>query len=195
MKKNLVFAFLVFSMIFISCDQDFNTIGADLVGDEHFDFSTYEPVLKAYSVKTNEVQTNNLPINPLGIYNNPYFGETQASFVTQVSLVTSQPKFGTSVQVENVILYVPFFSKVETTNTDGSKVYTLDSIYGNNKESKIKLGVFENGYVLNAFDDATDFQTNQRYYSDGSSNGGSIDFDNLKNALRIYQLQCLKTKI
>lgn len=167
-------------MVFISCDQDFNTIGSDLVGDEHFDFSTHEAQLKAYSVKTNEVQTNNLPINPLGIYNNPYFGITKANFVSELSLATAQPKFGTNVQVENVILYVPYFSTVETNNTDGSKVYSLQSIYGANKESKMKLSVYENGYYLNSYNPNDNFQTQQRYFSDGSTNGNIINFENLK---------------
>jgi hypothetical protein len=180
MKKNITVLFLVFAMVFISCDQDFNTIGSDLVGDEHFDFSTHEAQLKAYSVKTEDVQTNNLPINPLGIYNNPYFGVTKANFVSQVSLAAAQPKFGTNVQVENVILYVPFFSTVETTNTDGSKVYALNSVYGANKESKMKLSVFENGYYLNAYNPLDNFQTQQHYFSDGTTNGTQINFENLK---------------
>lgn len=180
MKKHITVIFLVFTMVFISCDQDFNTIGSDLVGDEHFDFSSHEAQLKAYSVKTNEVQTNNLPINPLGIYNNPYFGVTKANFVSQLSLVTAQPKFGTNVQVENVTLYVPYFSTVETNNTDGSKVYSLQSIYGANKESKMKLSVYENGYYLNSFNPNDNFQTQQRYFSDGSTNGNIINFENLK---------------
>jgi hypothetical protein len=180
MKKHITVLFLVFAMVFISCDQDFNTIGSDLVGDEHFDFSTHEAQLKAYSVKTEDVQTNNLPINPLGIYNNPYFGVTKANFVSQVSLAAAQPKFGTNVQVENVILYVPFFSTVETTNTDGSKVYALNSVYGANKESKMKLSVFENGYYLNAYNPLDNFQTQQHYFSDGTTNGTQINFENLK---------------
>lgn len=180
MKKHITVLFLVFTMVFISCDQDFNTIGSDLVGDEHFDFSTHEAQLKAYSVKTNEVQTNNLPINPLGIYNNPYFGITKANFVSELSLATAQPKFGNNVQVENVILYVPYFSTVETNNTDGSKVYSLQSIYGANKESKMKLSVYENGYYLNSYNPNDNFQTQQRYFSDGSTNGNIINFENLK---------------
>jgi hypothetical protein len=180
MKKHITVLFLVFAMVFISCDQDFNTIGSDLVGDEHFDFSTHEAKLKAYSVKTEEVQTNNLPINPIGIYNNPYFGVTKANFVSQVSLATEQPKFGTSIQVENVILYVPFFSTVESTNTDGSKVYALNSVYGTNKESKMKLSVYENGYYLHSYNPLDNSQTAQRYFSDGSANGTSINFENLK---------------
>ena len=181
MKKKIAVLFLVFSMVFISCDQDFNTIGGNLVGDEHFDFDKYiVQGLKAYSVRTNEVQTNNLAINPIGIYNNPYFGQTQANFVTQASIATPQPKFGTNVQVENVTLYIPYFSTAEETNSVDETTYTLDSIFGSNKESKIKLSVYENGYFINNLDSNTEFQDSQRYYNDGSSNGGTIDFDNLK---------------
>ena len=181
MKKKIAVLFSVFAMVFISCDQDFNTIGADLVGDEHFDFDQYiVQGLKAYSKPTGEVQTNNLPINPLGFYNNPVFGQTKANFVTQLSLAVSQPKFGTSVQVENVTLYIPYFSKVKTINSDGSKVYSLDSIYGADFESKMKLSVYENGYYINGLDPNNNFETSQRYFSDGSSNGTVIDFDNLK---------------
>jgi hypothetical protein len=169
MKKKIAVLFLVFSMVFISCDQEFNTIGADLVGDEHFDFDKYEVQgLKAYSVKTGEVQTNNLPINPLGFYDNPYFGQTKANFVTQLSLVTPQPNFGTSVQVENVTLYVPYFSTVKTTNEDGSREFTLDSIYSKTeagKISKMKLNVYENGYYLSSFGGANQDVT-AKYYSD-----------------------------
>lgn len=173
MKKKIAVLFLVFSMVFISCDQDFNTIGSDLVGDEHFDFDTYNVALKAYSVRTGEVQTNNLPINPLGFYKNPFFGDTKANFVTQLSLTTAQPKFGTSVQVDDVTLYIPFFSTIETTNSDGSREYSLDSIYGSDIESKMKLNVFENGYYLNSLDPDNNFETSQKYYS---------DFDNIIDA-------------
>lgn len=165
MKKKIAVLFLVFSTVFISCDQDFNTIGADLVGDEHFDFDTHEVGLKAYSIRTNEVQTNNLPINPLGFYDNPYFGETNANFVTQLSMDTQQPSFGTNVQIENVTLYIPYFSTLKTTNSDGSREFTLDSIFGADKESKMKLSVYENGYYLNSFGGSNQDES-AKYFSD-----------------------------
>ncbi|SEP74011.1 DUF4270 domain-containing protein [Flavobacterium urocaniciphilum] len=165
MRKSIAIISLLFSMVFISCDQDYNTVGADLVGDEHFDFDKYEVDIKAYSQATQEVQTNNLLVNPLGFYKNPYFGDTKANFVTNVSLNNFQPKFGTNVQIENVTLYIPYFSTVDETNDDGSKTYTLDSIYGANPESKMKLSVYENGYYLSQFD-ANDQSLDSRYYND-----------------------------
>jgi len=181
MKKKIAVLFSVFSMVFISCDQDFNTIGADLVGDEHFDFDAYTVQnIKAYSVKTGEVQTNNLPINPLGFYNNPYFGETKANFVTQAALTAVQPDFGTDVKVENVTLYVPYFSTLISTNSNNESTYKLDSIYGANKESKMKLSVYENGYFLNSLDPSNNFEDEQRYYNNSTSNSGAINFEGLK---------------
>lgn len=168
MKKIVAVATLVFSTVFISCDKEFNTIGADLVGDEHFDFDKEEisgTDLKAYSLPTGEVQTNNLPVNPIGFYKNPHFGDTKANFVSQISFAGSQPKFGTSVQIENVTLYIPFFSHVESTDSDGASTYKLDSIYGADPESKMKLSVFENGYYLSSFD-AVDQTISSKYYSD-----------------------------
>ena len=32
---------LLFAFTFISCDKDFNTLGSDIVGDEHFTFEKY----------------------------------------------------------------------------------------------------------------------------------------------------------
>lgn len=180
MKKNSIILFLVFLITFVSCDKEVNTLGADLIGAEHFDFSSYQTKLKAYSIKTDEVQTNNLPINPLGIYNNPYFGVTKSDFITQASLAQIKPKFGTNVQIENVTLYIPYFSSVVSSSADGSRVYKLQSIFGNNKESKMNLSVYENGYFLNSFNPTDNFQTQQRYFSDGSSNGTVIDFNNFK---------------
>jgi hypothetical protein len=166
MKKNLSIAFLIFSMVFISCDQDFNTIGSDLVGDEHFDFDQYVVQgLKAYSVSTGDVQTNNLPINPLGFYNNPYFGETKANFVTQAALTAVKPDFGTAVKVENVTLYVPYFSTLISTNSNNESTYRLDSIYGTTEDSKMKLNVFENGFYLDS-NSSTNQSEIAKYYSD-----------------------------
>jgi hypothetical protein len=40
--------------------------------------------------------------------------------------------------------------------------------------------VYENGYYLNSFNPNDNFQTQQRYFSDGSTNGNIINFENLK---------------
>ena len=163
-KKVLLF-FLV--VLFVSCDKDFNSIGADIVGDDHFDSDLYVAQnISAYSKATFPVQSNNLTTNPLGVYDNPVFGKTTASFVSQVQLNSVAPTFDASAVITKVELLVPYFSTLKSTETDGSKIYELDSLYGT---SKIKLEVFESGYFLRDFDPAATTQTTQLYYSDMNS--------------------------
>lgn len=177
MKKYFKIIALTISVVFVSCDKDFNTVGSDLVGDEHFDYDVDQNAeIKAYTVPTGEVQTNNLTINPLGIYNNDVFGTTSASFVSQLSLSIGKPDFGTNVVVRDVYLYVPFFSKVSVTDSDNNSTYELDSIYSNNFDvqddldqlinKKIKLSVYENGYYIQNSDPEGGIQ---KYYSDMES--------------------------
>ncbi len=182
MKFNAFFkaSFLITVMgLIVSCDKDFNEIGANLIDDIHYDFeSEYKSVL-AYNVPTGVVQTSNLPINSLGFYNNPVFGSTTSSFVTQVELGTADPKFygmfntngtpNTSFTIDSVYLYVPYFSRVKTTDaTSGDSTFELDSIYGQN--NKLKLSVYRSGYFLRNLDPATGLQEQQRYYNDEINN-------------------------
>jgi hypothetical protein len=165
MKNRFNLLLLIFATVLVSCDKDFNTVGTDLIGDENFQFDKYEVQnIKAFSKATGDIQTNNLFLNQLGVYNDPYFGKTEASFVTQVSLSNTPPDFGTNPEIENVILYVPYFSRITNTDANGARTYVTDSIF--NKTEKIKLSVYENGYFLNSLDPNDNFQSQQKFYSD-----------------------------
>jgi hypothetical protein len=177
-KKIIQFIFItVLSLSIFSCDKDFNTIGGEVIGVDHFQFGIkdYEATVTAFNQDLGTVQTNNLIVNPLGIYHNTTFGKTTTHFVTQVTLPTAVPTFTTineEPEIKEVILYVPYFSKKGTTDEDGVATYTLDSVYG---ISKLKLSVFENGYFLRDFDPNSQFTEAQKYYSDQLS-----DFENNK---------------
>lgn len=175
-KKLIQYTFIaVLALSFFSCDKDFNTIGGNVIGDDHFQFGIkdQDATVVAYNQDLGAVQTNNLVTNPLGIYNNPAFGKTTAHFVTQVSLPgTTAQTFNPNPVIEEVILYIPYFSRKGTTDSEGVATYELDSVYGT---SKLKLSVFENGYFLRDFDPNTQFAEAQRYYSDQLS-----DFENNK---------------
>lgn len=162
-------ALILFAFIFISCDKDFNTLGSDIVGDEHFNFEQYNAAnLNAYIKSTGPIQTNNLPINALGIYNNPAFGTTKAHFVSQIEMVNPNPSLGYNHYIDtvndSVYVYIPFYSTLESTSTDGDRVYKIDSIYGDS-EAKFNLKVYENGYYLRDFD-PSDNNQRQKYFSD-----------------------------
>src|SRR5574343_190855 len=195
--KLILFAFL---LVVVSCDKDFNSVGSDLVGDEHFNYEIDSLAeIKAYTKATGEVQTNNLSVNSLGIYKNDVFGTTTASFVTQVGMTVGNPDYGTNVQIRDVYLYVPFFVSNKVTDTNGDSTYELDSIFSNNYDvdanldqlssKKFKLSVFENGYFLQSSEPNGDIQ---KYYSDmgsiidsnkkgSDSNGNSINNGNRLN--------------
>jgi hypothetical protein len=156
-------------LLVVSCDKDFNTIGSEIIGDGHFEFDKYEVQnLKAYSKATGAVQSNNLTINSLGVYNDPFFGKTTSTFVSQLELDQVAPNFGLDVEIktiDSVYLYVPYFSKIQTVAVGNQpNIFRLDSIYGN-IESSINLGVYESDYFIRNFD-AVNPEVSQKYYSD-----------------------------
>ena len=169
MKKSFlkISSLLFLFVLLISCDKDFNSLDSEVIGDDHFDLELYdEATVVAYSKATGVVQTNNLPLNALGIYKNDFFGTTKAHFVTQVELGSENPSFGFNPIIDSVYLYVPYFTELKSTETSGERVYELDSIYGNAETGKFRLKVLENGYYLRDLDPADNLQSSQKYFND-----------------------------
>jgi len=148
--KTFLFGFLV--VFATSCDKDVNEIGADFVDSDHYEFITQKFDVNSYNQSLGPVQTNNLPINALGYYNNPVFGTTTASFVTQLEMASANPTFykpTSQIDIDSVYLYVPYFSKLTSVDATGQGTYELDSIYGS---GKIKLDVYRSNYYLRNLD-------------------------------------------
>lgn len=179
-KQILIVAIIV---LFASCDKDYNEIGADLIGDNHFDFKSETFSVVAYNQGFGEVQSDNLVVNALGIYENPAFGKTTANFATQLSMDTYNPTIGANPVIDSVYIDIPYFvSSTTTIVSTGGKGYTLDSIYlpKTPKLPKIKLGVYESGYFMRDKDPIGGFQDAQKYFTDQNA-----DFDNLKIGTRL----------
>lgn len=160
--------------LFAACDKDFNELGTDIVGDDHFGFERYTgATVKAYNQKLGPIASNNLPINALGFYTNPAFGTTQANFVTQVELDDEDPTFNntdpTNYQqlpvIDSVILNVPYFSTLKETDSNNHRTYDLDSIYGPS-ESKFQLSIYQSNYFLRDLDPSQALAERQLYYTD-----------------------------
>lgn len=173
MKKIVLnIALLVSVITFTACDKDFNTIGSDVIGDDHFDFNKKDDIsLIAYTRATGSVQSNNLPLKALGIYNDPFFGETKASFVTQISLANNAPDFGFELerkQFDVVNLYIPY-SSTQTGSGTGNEpnTYSLNEIFGK-EDHTFNLKVTTSNYLLREFD-AINPEIRQKYYSDQKS--------------------------
>ncbi|MEZ4853236.1 DUF4270 domain-containing protein [Flavobacterium sp.] len=171
MKKILFLTFVVAAIV-LSCDDDYNEIGTNVVGNTHYDFSRYlVDNIKTYSHATNEVQSNNLPVLSFGIMDNGFFGTTKASFVSQVELVNEDPTIGYFPEVDSVYIYIPYYSSLKGTLESGERKYELDSVYNYdaNNPAKFTLQLFENKYFLNDFDPEDNFQTSQKYYNNQES--------------------------
>jgi hypothetical protein len=164
--QKFILGFVV--LAFFSCDKDFNAIDASVIGENNYTFSSFRSgKVIAYNQGLGVMQSNNLPINPIGIYKDPNFHTTTAHFVTQLQLSSANLNFtfGDRVKVEKVELLVPYFSTKETTAADGTSEYTLESIFGT-PESKMKLSVYENGFFLRDTDPASGFTEGQRFFAD-----------------------------
>jgi len=179
-----IFAVVFATVFFVSCDKDYNTLGSDVLGGENIDIEGTTYGVKVYNKDMGPVQTNNLPINQLGVLNNPVFGTTTANFVTQLELATLAPTFKTHIVVDSVVLSVPYFSTKLRTDSDGRGVYRLDSIYSNTPNTKdenrtfdpIKLKVYRNGYNLLDVD-ASDPSQTAKYYSNQDTDFNSSKTD------------------
>ncbi|MCW1146735.1 DUF4270 domain-containing protein [Flavobacterium lacisediminis] len=168
MKKSFlkIFSVITIAIVLISCDKDFNSIGSDLVDDAHFDLEEYNVQnIVAYSKATGPVQSNNLPVNSLGIYKDPYFGTTKSHIVSQVELSNANPTIGENAVIDSVYLYIPYYSTLKSTSSTGERIYELDSVYGYSEAAKFKLHVYENGYFLRDFDPQEDFLNTQKYFT------------------------------
>ena len=93
MKKSFlkIFSVITVAVTIISCDKDFNTVGSDVIGDDHFNLEKVDYDVVAYNKATGPVQTNNLTVNAFGVYENPAFGATTGvtAFPVPSSTVTS----------------------------------------------------------------------------------------------------------
>jgi hypothetical protein len=184
-KKSLIHYVLfglIIASIFTSCDKGYNELGTNIVGDDHFGFERYTgAMVKSYNQKLGPIASNNLPINPLGFYYNPAFGTTQANFVTQVEMATTNPTFNNTdaeeydvnpTVLDSVVLDIPYFKtqkSVEEVTVNGVKekhtTYELDSIYGVD-ESKFKLSVYQSNYFLRDLDPDQSLGETQLFYTD-----------------------------
>lgn len=185
LKKILLLSGLVF---LYSCDKDYNTIGGDLLQGNHFTFEKYTSNVVAFNNKIESVQSNDQPINPLGIYEDPDFGTTTANFVTQLTLGTVDPTIinTSTFTVESVVLSIPYFvdatqtvTTIDATTSTYTYTYVLDSIYGNTN-GKFKLGVYRSGQHLGNDDPDYGYIDKYKFYTNQNSLFNTYKFDGVR---------------
>ncbi|WP_292943226.1 DUF4270 domain-containing protein [Olleya sp. UBA1516] len=160
---------MIIAFTAIACDKDFVNVESDIRGAQNFSTSSRVFPFIAYNKKLEGVQTSGLSSNVLGIYNDPNYGSTAASFISQITPDDLAPDFGDNPSILSVKLYLPYFSTVTETDEDGNSTYTLDSIYGDSS-SPFKLSIYKSSYFLRNLDPETNFEDEQAYYSNAYTN-------------------------
>lgn len=192
---------LCITFTIIGCDKDFSLIESDVIGSDNSNFTTPDRIISvnAYNKKLDSVEIVNLASTLLGVYDDPNYGKTTASFVTQIIPTSYEPTFGKNPIIDSVVLTIPYYSKVtgNKTRKDQSPgfLYALDSLYGNPQNS-IKLSIFRNGYFLRNFKPGAGFDVPQRYYSNAFNadktintaltENTTIDFDAQKESIAYF---------
>jgi hypothetical protein len=192
-------AFLLLIIVtIIACEQDYNSIESDLLPEKTFNTDFFAAPIVSFNKKIDSVRINNLTANLFGFYNDPAYGQTTASIITQVLPTEFNPDFGENTVIDSVVLTIPYYSKIiaDSTDTDGNAVYSIsDSLFGN---QPIKLSIFQNNYFLRDFNPTEILSPAQSYYSNANGNinsednfaiteTGSINFDAFKGPL-IYEV-------
>lgn len=177
LPKAGIFLLLIWALS--SCQEEFSTIGSEILGTEiPSGILDDSQTVVAYSKKLNPIQTNRLPLYQLGTYKDPVYGKSDISFLTQLSMESDDPKFGTNPTVDSVFIYIPFFSTSSV--VDSVTTYKLDSIYGT---APVKITISESGYFLRDLDPESGFEKIQPYYS----NQGPLFTSNLQAELAIVE--------
>ncbi len=167
---------VIIAVTTIACEEDFVNIESDITGAQNFTTNSKQFPFVAYNRKVNPVQTSNLSDNVLGIYNDPNFGSTAASFVTQITPKNLNPVFGENPTIVSVNLYIPYFSTLTDTDAEGDSTYTLDSIYGDTTQP-FKLSVYRSSYFLRNLDPESNFEDDQAYYSNAYTDLNLSNFE------------------
>ena len=183
MKINLNII-LLFFFIFQSCDKELTSFDSDVINSENaIDFLTGEVDYSILSKSEiiNPVQSNNLPSFLIGKYNHPQFGNSYANFVGQMVPADYNHDFGDNVELDSVILSIPYYSRAIDTDENLDVTYEIDSVYGNNP---IKISIYKNNFFLRTFDPFQSFDSSQNYFTNGSlSNNEQIDISQLEGQL------------
>lgn len=181
--KNLKWSVLILcsiTAILWSCDDDIDNLGDNIVGvDPNETIRTREVEVKTFSTPVNPVQTNNFDSYLLGQYNDPVYGNSSYTIVSQAVPSFLNPDFtGTDEDqtppvLKSVYLEIPYFSRV--TGVDGEdRTYELDSVYGS---GLINLKVYRNKFFLNSFD-PDNLSQNAIYFSDQKNQIEDITVNN-----------------
>ncbi len=162
--KTFIFLFAIL-ILSNACEEDFTPLGSGFINSLTLPEPYEVQNLAAYNDNILSVQSNTLNNYLLGQFNDPVFGNSDVSILSQLELQNTNPNFGEDPVLDSVILTLPLFSQVIDRNEENNKdIYRLDSIFG---DGGFKISIFESNQFLSDVDPGEDgdFENAQLYYS------------------------------
>jgi hypothetical protein len=169
----------------VACERDLEDIAVDLAGQRPFGVGDSIIEVIAYNVNVDSNRTDNNNINKLplalfGVNRDNDFGQLRSKFVSQVTLPFNRVSFGDNPVIDEVVIDIPYFSRLEgqqdaidpvtgepITDESGDTLqvpnFSLDSIFGN-RDAAFETRIFELGTFLNTLD-PDDPAQQKKYYS------------------------------
>lgn len=108
MKKLVPLIILIIGILVSSCNDEINSIGLDLLGEELGNRYTDSTTVVAYSVVEDSISTKNLLNNVVGYVNDPVFGTTRAGIASQFLLSGNSVDFGDSPVLDSIVLCLKY---------------------------------------------------------------------------------------
>ena len=143
-KKILFLPVLILILLISSCEEEFTEIGSGFINGIEVQEPFVVENISAYNEKIQSVQTNNATLYKLGTYNDPVFGTSETSILTQLTLEDVDHNFGQEPQLDSVILTIPYFSE-----QIDQEEYELDSIFG---QGSFEIQISESNQFLRTVD-------------------------------------------
>ena len=143
--KNFYFTLLI-SLVFISCNKDYKTVGLNLIDNNTFRTNLEEIPLSVKMRNIPPYVSNTVTTFQIGEYNDNIYGLSKVNFLSQVNFEDPNLVFGDYSQsnednpdgnisriqeietIKNVFLDIPFYTNIDDDDNDGViNIYDVDS--------------------------------------------------------------------
>lgn len=128
--KPIIFLTISSLLLFFSCRKDSSSIGLDIqpASDKvSAHILSYSNIL-AYTFTEDSISTDERSYALLGSYNDPIFGKSVSSFISQVRLASFSVNYGTTPVADSICIFLDYTSYYgDTTMPQTIEVYRLNS--------------------------------------------------------------------
>ena len=127
-KKLYKVFFLILPFFFFQCSKDPSNLGLDLQpqDDRVNGYTVDTATIVSFTKREDSLSTDERTYALLGSYMDPIFGRSDAGFISQIRLSSSNVSFGTNPVADSIVLYLDYRSYYgDTTTPQNISVYEI----------------------------------------------------------------------